>query len=224
MSSNNHEIVVSPTTHVPKGYIFVRKGNVYLTSNCRKKTHTAGEKLYVVQDQRKRNLGIQVPHTIFASVLAAHQETKTSRQAAVAAKDARLNSKAEGQIIVSFPNIPRDMISDILRHTLKKRSGRVGRTATIPFDESINLAVRAFVRHRLTNYDELLLHGMTQNDARQKIRSRLEKIVEDWKDGTEKSKEAASTHTRPQLKSKQKRRAIPGEPTTAIAILDLTSD
>ncbi|KAE9961888.1 hypothetical protein BLS_001190 [Venturia inaequalis] len=224
MSSNNHEIVVSPITPIPKGYTLVRKGNVYLTSNCRKKTHDAEEKLYVVQDRRKRTLGILVPHAIFTSVLAAHQETKATRQAAVDAKDARLNHKAEYQIVTSFPSIPRELISEILNHTLKKRSGRVGRTATIPFDESINLAVRAFVRHKLTDYDNLLRHGMKQKDARHEIKNKLEKIVDEWKGGANRLSDTASTRKTPQSISRHKRGVRSVDSTAYIEIIDLTSD
>lgn len=161
---------------------------------------------------------------MFASVLAAHQETKSSRQAAVAAKDARLTHKAQEQIVASFPSIPRDFIAEILSHTLKKRSGRVGRTATIPFDESINLAVRAFIRHQLTDYDRLLRDGIKQKDARQKIKSKLEMIVGEWKEKTNKRNEPASTKTKAQSRSNRTSRARSVDATTHIETIDLTSD
>lgn len=193
-------------------------------NNSRKKAHEAGEKLYVVHDQRSRTLGIRVPRTIFTSVLATHQETKTTRQAAVAAKDARLNHKAEEQVETSFPNIPRELISDILGHTLKKRSGRVGRTATIPFDESINLAVRAFIRHKMTDYDKLLRDGMKQKDARQKIRSKVEKVAEEWKGGTNESSKSSPRKARPQPGRKAKKTAKSVGTSIGIEIIDLASD
>lgn len=193
-------------------------------NNSRKKTHEAGEKLYVVQDQNKRTLGLRVPRAVFTCVLVSHQETKTTRQAAIAAKDARLEHKAEEQIEVSFPNIPRELISDILSHTLKKRSGRVGRTATIPFDESINLAVRAFIRHKMTDYDKSLRDGMKQKDARQKIRSRVEKVVEEWKGDTNESSKLAPIRAKPQLMRTARKTLEPVEAAIDIEIIDLTSD
>ncbi|QDS68552.1 hypothetical protein FKW77_010919 [Venturia effusa] len=211
---------------MPKGYVFVRKGNVYLTAKCRKKTHGAGKPLFVVQDERKRALGIRVPRAIFTSVFASHQNTKAARQAAVAAKEGRLSHKAKECIEATFPQIPRELISDILNHTLKKGSGRVGRTATIPLEETIDLAVRAFIRHRLTEYDDLLRDGMEHKRARQTIRSKVEKVVEEWKTVTNRPSKPESTRTKPQSRTVLRKRAEGA--LTAIDIdmevIDLTND
>jgi hypothetical protein len=135
-------------------------------------------------------------------VLSLHRETKSARLEAVAKNDARLNEKAQAQILESFPSIPHDLIPDILNHTLKKKSGRVGRTTTIPFEESIDLAVRAFIRHKCTDYDKFLREGIEQKSAREKIRGESERVVGEWKiRGNEKKpqsrkKETTNTETK----------------------------
>jgi len=133
------------------------------------------------QDNKKKPIGIRCPRTIFNTVLNLHRETKSTRRAALEKKEARLNDKAQEQISISFPSIPDELIPEILKHTLQKRSGRVGRTSTLPFEKSIDLAVRAFIRHKLTDYDLLLRKGMEQHKARETIREKSEKVVELWK-------------------------------------------
>lgn len=102
----------------------------------------------------------------------------------------------------------------------------MGRTATIPFEESINLAVRAFIRHRMTDYDKLLREGMQQKEARQKIRSKVEKIVEEWKGRTGQPSKPTipPTKTKPQSKNKIRKPAKAVSDSLAIEIIDLTSD
>lgn len=141
----------------------------------------------------------------------------------IAAKDARLNSKAKEQILLLFPNIPRDLISDILGHTLKKRSGRVGRTATIPFEDSINLAVRAFIRHRLTDYDKLLRDGMAQKSAREKIGGKSDKIAAEWK-GSESGRRLLKKGETKLQKSMVEGKGKEKGSDTCVEVIDLTSD
>jgi hypothetical protein len=170
-----------------------------------------------------------VPQDIFNFVLELHRETKSARIEAVAKKDARLNDKAHAQILNSFTNIPQELIPDILNHTLKKRSGRVGRTATIPFQQSIDLAVRAFIRHKLTDYDELLRDGMSRKSAREKIRTKAEKVVEGWKGCRgEKMPQQKSKAPRPtRTKTPSRNNAVvsnDAKKVVEIEVIDLTSD
>lgn len=44
----------------------------------------------------------------------------------------------------------------------------------------IELAVRAHIRHRHTNYDELLMMGWDRSDARQEIIDKVEQVIEQW--------------------------------------------
>ena len=45
----------------------------------------------------------------------------------------------------------------------------------------ITLAVKAHLRHRETNYDQLLGQGWFRNQARAQVRDRVEEIAEKWR-------------------------------------------
>jgi len=180
MSPKDNEITVSLSTPIPKGYLFVRKGDVYLTANCRKKTHESGQQLYVVIDTKKKPIGLRCPSKIFHEVQTLNRKTKSDRRAAVEKKDDLLNQRAQTALSELFPHIPTEFGTDILKHTLKKRSGRVGRATTIPIEKTIDLAVRAFIRHKLTDYDLLLRKGVDRRIARERIRAKSERVADEW--------------------------------------------
>lgn len=45
----------------------------------------------------------------------------------------------------------------------------------------IKLAVAAHVRHRETNYDELLGRGWARHEARSEVRETVENVVQSWR-------------------------------------------
>lgn len=81
-----------------------------------------------------------------------------------------------------FPGVPAATAQLIAEHACRKYSGRVGRSAAAKsFDENaISLAVKAHVRHAMTNYDELLLKGYDRRDARESVYGRVREILEGW--------------------------------------------
>ncbi|MEP6719637.1 MAG: DUF2293 domain-containing protein [bacterium] len=81
-----------------------------------------------------------------------------------------------------FPNIPAGRELEIAEHACRKYSDRIGRTAAAKaFDEqAIRLAVIAHIRHRETEYDELLGKGWDRSDARAEVRTRVDEIAESW--------------------------------------------
>ncbi len=85
-----------------------------------------------------------------------------------------------------FPGCPPTERQTIAEHACQKHSGRVGRSAAAKeFDvEMITLAVRAYVRHRHTSYDELLAKGFDRMDARSKVAEVVDDVVERWQDGS----------------------------------------
>ena len=87
------------------------------------------------------------------------------------------------QIRALFPNCPPGREQVIAEHACLKSSGRVGRSAAAKDfdDQMITLAVMAHVRHRETNYDQLLGKGWFRNQARAKVRDRVEEIAEKWR-------------------------------------------
>ncbi|MCR9293943.1 MAG: DUF2293 domain-containing protein [bacterium] len=82
----------------------------------------------------------------------------------------------------AYPACPSDEAEQIARHTALRGSGRVGRSAAGRelSPDAINLAVRAWVRHQHTNYDELLMQGLDRLFARQQIADDLESKLREW--------------------------------------------
>ena len=82
-----------------------------------------------------------------------------------------------------FPNCPKDRELTIAKHACLKYSERVGRSAAAKRfeDEMIKLAVAAHVRHRESNYDDLLACGWFRNQARSKVRDRVDEVMDSWR-------------------------------------------
>ncbi len=85
-------------------------------------------------------------------------------------------------ITLEFPGCPGAEAAAIARHACRKHSGRVGRSAAAKVfeGEAIVLAVRAYVRHRHTDYDELLSRGLERHEAREKVESQVQDILGKW--------------------------------------------
>jgi hypothetical protein len=81
-----------------------------------------------------------------------------------------------------FPGCPAKRELQIAEHACRKYSGRIGRSAAAKtFDEAaVLLAVAAHIRHRETNYDELLAEEWDRGDARAQVRSQVDKIMRSW--------------------------------------------
>jgi hypothetical protein len=82
-----------------------------------------------------------------------------------------------------FPHCPGGREQEIAEHACRKYSGRVGRSAAAKtFDEqAVRLAVIAHIRHRETDYDQLLGKGWFRGEARAHVRDRVDQISENWK-------------------------------------------
>ncbi|KAK5079500.1 hypothetical protein LTR70_009459 [Exophiala xenobiotica] len=170
----------SSKLNLPQGYIFVRKGNVYITKHSRKSTHEAGQKVFIVQSATKAQLGIAVPSSIYRQIQKLDKETSATRATAVAKKDAVVKDAFENELQRLFPHAPKDNVDLVLKHTLKKRSGRVGRTTKLELGKVVTLAVRAHIRHKLTDYDALLGRGVDREQARKEVQSAIDQIARDW--------------------------------------------
>ena len=82
-----------------------------------------------------------------------------------------------------FSRIPKGIDIKIAEHACLKYSGRVGRSAAAKsFDpEAIFLAVQAHARHAFTDYDDLLFRYDNRQLARERVRSRIEAILDEWR-------------------------------------------
>jgi hypothetical protein len=84
-----------------------------------------------------------------------------------------------------FPGCPAEREAQIAEHACRKYSGRIGRSAAAKsFDEAaVLLAVAAHIRHRETNYDELLAKEGDRREAREHVRFQVAEILQSWKCG-----------------------------------------
>lgn len=81
-----------------------------------------------------------------------------------------------------FPHCPAGREQEIAKHACRKYSGRVGRSAFAKSldEEAVRLGVLAHIRHRETNYDDLLGRGSPRHEARSDVRARVNQVLERW--------------------------------------------
>ena len=82
-----------------------------------------------------------------------------------------------------FPNCPSNTAEEISNHACQKYSKRVGRTANAKnFDPGVlTLAAIAHIRHVETNYDSLLMEDWDRREAREKVRTDIDAILNFWR-------------------------------------------
>jgi hypothetical protein len=165
---------------MPKDYQFVPKGDVYITGNVRKRTHAMGIPLYVVIDKHKKPIGLRCPISIYQEVIADAQATAASRAATVQNRDAAVQREFEAELLRLYPKFPREKIAEVLKHTLEKRSRRVGRTGTLDLETKVQLAAKAYIRHCHTEYEQLLKSGIKRKTALRMIADKSKEVARSW--------------------------------------------
>lgn len=82
-----------------------------------------------------------------------------------------------------FPGCPAERADRIARRAGARGSGRIGRTRVgRELDpDAVRLAVIAAVRHDGTNYDELLMSGVSRAAARGRVRNDIDRILAEWR-------------------------------------------
>jgi hypothetical protein len=108
------------------------------------------------------------------------RDRRRTREAEI---DQRFVSEFARQIRMHFPAAPAAEAKEIAEHACRKYSGRVGRSAAAKELDpaAIRLAVVAAVRHRFTNYDELLVGGYDRHEARAIVRPDVDALLEHWR-------------------------------------------
>ncbi|MCP5110227.1 MAG: DUF2293 domain-containing protein, partial [bacterium] len=168
---------------------YLPAGNATLTRRARKKSEKSA---VVVKFSRSRKRyerqGLLVEEQAIVSAENECEEDADQRayvraRAAEQRKrhDARLVKQMVEQIAELFPGCPPDEVRAIAAHTAVRGSGRVGRTAAGKAleEEALTLAVGAAIRHRHTNYDELIASGQDRAAAR----ARVDEILDEWREG-----------------------------------------
>ncbi|MFF0487705.1 DUF2293 domain-containing protein [Nocardia sp. NPDC004068] len=98
-------------------------------------------------------------------------------------QDVEFATRMAKEIRTLFPACPADRAAEIAEHASVRGSGRVGRTAAakVLSAEALTLAVIASIRHRDTDYDELLMTGVPRAEARTRIRARVDQVLDSWR-------------------------------------------
>jgi hypothetical protein len=103
-----------------------------------------------------------------------------------AGEDVQLRQHMAELIATLFPNCPPERAEAIAEHTGQRGSGRVGRSAAgrALDEQALTRAVIASIRHEDTEYDRLLMSGVDREDARSRIRDRIDEVLDHWRGPT----------------------------------------
>ncbi|KAG6365739.1 hypothetical protein INS49_007350 [Diaporthe citri] len=169
-----------PKGSLPSGYSFVPKGNVYITSNCRKLTQAGGSPVYIVIDAKNHQIGLGIPTETYVGVQFKEMETRADRAANVLKRDEGIAKGFQKEIMNIFPQIPSKALQNVLKIALEKGKGKVGRTGKLDIQRKAHLAVWAHIRHCETGYDALLRNGIPREDARKQVEEKIKEVRKAW--------------------------------------------
>ncbi len=171
--------------------VFLPSGDAALTRRARKYSRLSA---VVLKWSRARKhyerQGLMVEDTaldLAEGECLADSEVRELRKEREAERRAGLDQKYVEQFAQKirelFPQIETGRDQIIAEHACRKYSGRVGRSAAAKsLDENaILLAVIAHIRHRETNYDELLGRGWERSDARSAVAERIDEVLSRWR-------------------------------------------
>ncbi|KAL4915531.1 hypothetical protein BDW62DRAFT_188390 [Aspergillus aurantiobrunneus] len=166
---------------LPTDYVFVPRGDVYVTRHCRSKTKESHRLVYKVYDNTgKKPLGIRIPADVHTTVLQSAKETAESRANAVKLRDEKDLAHSRELLRKQFPLMPAEELDIILDRAFLKGSGRVGRTSTTSDHHKAVLAVEAHIRHMHTPYETMLREGKRRDEARKAVWHMVQAIRAAW--------------------------------------------
>lgn len=169
---------------------FLPAGDAAVTRRARK--HSALSAVVLKWSRARKRYerrGLLVEETALAqaeSECLADQEVRARRSERESERRAELDREYvqafAARVREIFPACPAGREREIAEHACRKYSGRVGRSAAAKsFDEeAVRLAVLAHLRHRETNYDELLGKGWFRSEARAQVSDDVERICQQW--------------------------------------------
>ncbi|GLY05745.1 MULTISPECIES: DUF2293 domain-containing protein [Actinoplanes] len=99
------------------------------------------------------------------------------------AADETFQYELAASIVHLFPGCPPERAEAISLHTGTRGSGRVGRSAAgrALDPDAVTRAVVASVRHEDTAYDEMLMNGVPRDEARERIRTDIDRVLKSWR-------------------------------------------
>ncbi|WP_121161121.1 DUF2293 domain-containing protein [Micromonospora pisi] len=100
-------------------------------------------------------------------------------------QDVALMARMAEEILRLFPGCPAPRAEAIAGHTGLRGSGRVGRSAAgrAVDQDAMTRAVIASIRHEDTGYDHLLMAGVPRAEARERIRTDIDRVLAAWRSG-----------------------------------------
>ncbi|MEQ4715718.1 DUF2293 domain-containing protein [Nonomuraea sp. B19D2] len=171
--------------------VFLPSGNAALSRRAKQES---GLSAVVVRYNRRRKVYQRVGLLVEEAALAAAEERcladeevrlrrRERDRERRAEQDVEFQARMAAEIARLFPGCPEQRAQEIAEHAGQRGSGRVGRTAAArALDENaITLAVIASIRHLDTDYDHLLMSGVPRMEARDMVRERIERKLEEFR-------------------------------------------
>lgn len=170
--------------------VFLPRGDVALTRRSRKYSALCAVVVRFSRSRRRyERQGLLVDAKALERAerecLTDEEQRRVRRERAAVTReraDSRFIADFAEQIRCAYPGCPVDEAEAIARYACERYSGRVGRSAAAKqFDSAaIDLAVRAHIRHRHTEYDSLLGQGWDRSDARATVAPSVERVKKGW--------------------------------------------
>ena len=171
--------------------IFLASGDAELTRRAKKASGLAAVVVRFSRSRRRyERQGILVEDEALAQAEAAclaDEEARARRRLRQvehrSIEDDAFKDSLGKEIIRLFPGCPRERTEVIAAHAGARRSGRVGRSAAgrALDPDAVTLAVVASVRHGETDYDQLLMSGIPRAEARDRVRSDIQAVLDAWR-------------------------------------------
>ncbi|WP_017556621.1 DUF2293 domain-containing protein [Nocardiopsis baichengensis] len=170
--------------------VFLPSGDAALTRRAKKESGLSAVVVRWIRSRRKfRRIGLLVEESALEAAerqCLADEDARALRRERDAERralqDVDFQKRFAAEILDRFPRCPRDRAERIALHTGARGSGRVGRSeAGRDLDPgAVRRAVVASVRHEDTPYDDLLMSGVPREEARARIASQIDRVLESW--------------------------------------------
>jgi hypothetical protein len=170
--------------------VFLPSGNAALTRRSKKASRLSAVVLrWSKSRKRYERQGLLVEESALAQAeqeCLADEDVRAHRRVRDAERRAREDVVFTGKLATEirrlYPRCPADRAETIAAHAAVRGSGRVGRSAAarVLDPEAIRRAVVASIRHLDTDYDDLLMSGIAREDARDQIRSAIDRVLAAW--------------------------------------------
>jgi hypothetical protein len=171
--------------------VFLSAGDAALTRRARKASRLAAVVVRFSRSRRRHERqGLLVEQ---AAIELAEQQCLSDEDARARrrerervrrdAADESFQEQLATEIGRLFPGCPAPRAAAISAHTVVRGSGRVGRSAAgrALDPDAVTRAVVASVRHEDTAYDELLMAGVPREEARERIRADIDRVLDGWR-------------------------------------------